>query len=168
MSITAVARPAGALTAAPSPPTAPQATVDPPWTPIATSDPPLPVPVTPPPPPVTPHAGLPFLVGASPYAIAPQPLDLGDPLVTTGVLPAARLPVDSDSGGGGGTVNRHVFEQVTPAAIWTVSHGLNDYPAVTVIDSGGTLVDFFALTYVDANTLSLTFGGAFAGKAYYL
>lgn len=57
------------------------------------------------------------------------------------------------------------FMQPTPALAWTINHNLNLHPAVRVVDAEGYLVDA-EVHYDSANTLSLTFGTAFAGTAY--
>ena len=55
--------------------------------------------------------------------------------------------------------------QLTPSDTWSISHGLNRYPAVAVIDSAGTIVEG-NVTYVDLNNIIITFNGGFAGSAY--
>ena len=58
-----------------------------------------------------------------------------------------------------------VFEQVVPAATWVVTHNLNKFPSVSVVDTANTS-GFGAVEYNSANQLTITFSGAFAGKAY--
>jgi hypothetical protein len=63
-----------------------------------------------------------------------------------------------------------VFTQATPAAVWTIAHGLDRYPSVTVVDSAGTVV-IGQVDYPSANAVRLSFFGggspaAFAGTAY--
>jgi len=65
-------------------------------------------------------------------------------------------------GAAGGTY-QHV--QLSLSVTWSVAHNLGFNPAVTVIDSGGTVL-VPDLHYVDANNLTLTFGAATSGKAY--
>ena len=48
---------------------------------------------------------------------------------------------------------------------WTINHNLNFYPNVTVIDSAGTVVEG-EIFYTSRNILTVTFSGAFSGKAY--
>lgn len=48
---------------------------------------------------------------------------------------------------------------------WTITHNLNFYPNVTVIDSAGTVVEG-EIFYTSRNVLTVTFSGAFSGKAY--
>ena len=60
--------------------------------------------------------------------------------------------------------------QSAASATWTITHNLNKFPSVTVIDSGDSVVQGEIL-YNSANQLTLTFyaGGstsAFSGKAY--
>ena len=59
-----------------------------------------------------------------------------------------------------------IYDQVVPATIWTVQHGLNKFPSITVVDSAKSVVvgDY---TYVDNNNVILEFSAAFAGKAYF-
>ena len=59
-----------------------------------------------------------------------------------------------------------IYDQVTPATIWTVQHGLNKFPSITVVDKAKSVVigDY---TYVDDNNVILNFSAAFAGKAYF-
>ena len=58
-----------------------------------------------------------------------------------------------------------VFEQMAPSAVWTIAHGLGYQPAVTVVDSGGSVVEG-EVDYLDADTVILTFSAAFGGVAY--
>jgi len=58
-----------------------------------------------------------------------------------------------------------VFDQVVPAATWVIVHNLNKFPSVSVVDTANTS-GFGAVEYDSANQLTITFSGAFAGKAY--
>lgn len=59
-----------------------------------------------------------------------------------------------------------VYIQATPGNTWTVTHGLNKYPTITVVDSAGSEV-IGEYEYTDLNNVVLTFSGAFAGKAFF-
>ena len=59
----------------------------------------------------------------------------------------------------------YAHTQNTPSTTWTVSHGLGFIPNITVVDSGGTVVEG-SYNYPDANTVELSFSNAFSGKAY--
>ena len=59
----------------------------------------------------------------------------------------------------------YVHTQSIPGDTWTVTHNLGYRPNVTVVDSAETEV-VGDLTYVNDNSLILTFIGAFSGKAY--
>jgi hypothetical protein len=65
----------------------------------------------------------------------------------------------------------YVFEQGTPATEWgdgtpkVVTHNLGKFPSITVIDTGGTVVNG-EYTYIDTNNITLHFSAPFAGKAY--
>ena len=62
-----------------------------------------------------------------------------------------------------------VFEQVVPSTAWgtngIVTHNLGKFPSITVIDTGGTVVNG-EYTYIDTNNIRLNFSAPFAGKAY--
>lgn len=58
-----------------------------------------------------------------------------------------------------------VHTQSSPASIWTITHNLGRFPAITVVDSANSVVDGDIL-YITENQLTLTFVGAFSGKAY--
>jgi hypothetical protein len=48
---------------------------------------------------------------------------------------------------------------------WIINHNLNFHPNITVVDSGGTIVEG-EIQYVDQNNVVLRFQSAFAGIAY--
>ena len=58
----------------------------------------------------------------------------------------------------------HVHHQATPAAVWTILHGLPYNPNITVIDSAGDVVEG-DIDY-SLGMVTLTHSGAFAGIAY--
>lgn len=59
----------------------------------------------------------------------------------------------------------YVFTQSSPANSWTIVHGLEFIPNITIVDSAGSVVEG-DYSYPDENTVIATFVGAFAGKAY--
>lgn len=58
----------------------------------------------------------------------------------------------------------YVHNQINPTTQWTVTHNLNKYPSVTIIDSGGTTV-IGNINYVSPNQIILEFEAPFGGKA---
>ena len=59
----------------------------------------------------------------------------------------------------------YTHNQTIASATWTISHNLNKFPSVTVVDSANRQV-FCQAEYIDANNLTLTFSAAFKGKAF--
>ena len=57
------------------------------------------------------------------------------------------------------------YTQLSPASSWRITHSLNKYPSVTVVDSAGSVV-VGDVAYVDKATVIVTFKGTFSGKAY--
>jgi hypothetical protein len=71
-------------------------------------------------------------------------------------------------GGGPSAGNPHgtyTHTQASASSIWTITHNLNCYPAVSIVDSAGSLV-FGEIEYISANVVRVTFAAAFGGKAY--
>ena len=143
---TPTAAPASAPFATPLTPTAPPATVLPLFFPYPTPNKPPAAPPAPPPP--NPHPGLPFLVGNSPYAIAPAPLNLSDPLVVTGILDPSHLPP-----GNGGSGVTALTGDVTGTASGTTIN--------TTLDASGVTAGSYAKVTVDAKG-RVTAGGTLA------
>ena len=64
------------------------------------------------------------------------------------------------------TTDKHyVHTQSVAASVWTITHNLDKYPSVTVVDSGENVV-VGDVQYIDRNSLTVAFNGAFSGKAY--
>ena len=59
----------------------------------------------------------------------------------------------------------YVHVQNTAADTWNITHNLNKYPSVSIVDSAGNDV-IGNCNYVNANEVVLTFSGAFSGKAF--
>lgn len=57
------------------------------------------------------------------------------------------------------------FEQGVPSSIWNITHNLGKNPAVTIVDSANTTV-IGAITYNNANSLTVTFSAGFSGTAF--
>jgi hypothetical protein len=69
-----------------------------------------------------------------------------------------------------GKTNTFTFTQSSVSDTWIITHNLDGYPNVTVVDSGGSVVRGL-VTYNTVNKLTITFfaGGialGFSGKAY--
>lgn len=59
----------------------------------------------------------------------------------------------------------YAHTQGTASATWTINHNLDFYPNITVVDSGGTIVEG-EISYTSRNQVVLTFSASFSGKAY--
>jgi hypothetical protein len=57
------------------------------------------------------------------------------------------------------------YDQAVAATVWNITHNLQRFPPVTVIDSAGTLTEG-EVKYLDINHVQLLFNFAFAGTAY--
>lgn len=58
-----------------------------------------------------------------------------------------------------------VYNKNVPSNEWVINHNLEKYPSVTVVDSANSIITG-EVTYIDMNTLKITFQAAFSGKAY--
>jgi hypothetical protein len=68
------------------------------------------------------------------------------------------------NGGDVGTV-AYVHHEPTPQQTWTITHPLEFFPSITVVDSAGSVVEG-DVTYPSMSTVMVTFSGAFSGTAY--
>lgn len=66
---------------------------------------------------------------------------------------------------GAGSDKNYVHNQSVPSATWSVAHGLGKKVSVSVVDSTETVV-YGDVQYIDDNNITITFTGAFAGKAF--
>lgn len=63
-------------------------------------------------------------------------------------------------------IDTHVHTQGVPSASWVVTHGMNKYPSVSVIDSAQNEV-VGDVEYDSLNQVTITFASAFSGYAYF-
>lgn len=63
------------------------------------------------------------------------------------------------------TDKHFVHRQRAPSSEWTIAHSLGKHPAVSVVDSGGSVV-VGSITHLDENHLKITFTVPFSGTAY--
>ena len=78
----------------------------------------------------------------------------GNTVVVTGVI-------------GGVSQDAHfVYTQSSPSAQWVITHNLAKYPSVSVVDSADNIV-VGETQYDSINQVTLTFAGAFSGKAFF-
>lgn len=54
--------------------------------------------------------------------------------------------------------------QLMPSSTWTITHGLNKHPSVTITDSSGNVI-IGNIKYLNVNQVQITFSGAFTGEA---
>jgi hypothetical protein len=66
-------------------------------------------------------------------------------------------------GGGGGSTFTHV--QSIASTSWTINHNLGTFPSVTVVDDMGNVI-IADVTYVDDNTITISFSAASTGVVY--
>lgn len=59
----------------------------------------------------------------------------------------------------------YVYHQSTPASVWDITHNLDKFPSVTIVDSAGSVV-MGEITYESKNKLKVTFTAEFGGSAY--
>lgn len=67
--------------------------------------------------------------------------------------------------GTGASHTTFTHNQNSASATWNITHNLNCFPSVMVVDSAGSVV-YGNIEYLDANSLRLTFVASFGGKAY--
>jgi|GEM_PF-5873633 len=59
----------------------------------------------------------------------------------------------------------YVHVQNSASATWVIFHNLDKFPSITIVDSGGDVVEG-DISYIDNNTAMAEFSVPFGGKAY--
>lgn len=59
----------------------------------------------------------------------------------------------------------YVYTQASPSSVWVITHNLNKYGSITIVDSADNVV-YGEVFYNSLNQVTLTFAGAFSGKAF--
>ena len=59
----------------------------------------------------------------------------------------------------------YIHDQIMSSSNWSITHNLNKYPSVVVVDSAGSMV-VGDITFITPNQITISFTGAFSGKAY--
>jgi hypothetical protein len=60
---------------------------------------------------------------------------------------------------------RFTYNQPSASSSWEITHTLDGYPSVTVVDSAGTVV-VGTVSYNSTSSVTVSFEAAFTGKAY--
>ena len=59
----------------------------------------------------------------------------------------------------------YVYNQTSASDSWVITHNLNKYPSITIVDSANNIV-IGDITYTSLNEVVIKFIGAFSGKAF--
>ncbi len=59
----------------------------------------------------------------------------------------------------------YIFDQHVASTTWVITHTLNKYPSVAVVDSSGNIVTG-SISYQSLSQLTVVFNASFTGKAY--
>ena len=58
-----------------------------------------------------------------------------------------------------------IYTQAIASDVWEITHNLEKFPSVSVVDSGKTMV-YGNVEYINANELTITFSAPFSGQAF--
>ena len=61
---------------------------------------------------------------------------------------------------------QYVHDQMVAMATWSITHNLNKYPAVTILDLYGSVV-YGDVYYISENAVQIQFSAPFSGKAIF-
>ena len=105
------------------------------------------------------------IVGREPIVIEEDVVEIID--VGVAGPPGAQGPTGPQGppGPGGGSSFVYIHDQTIASTTWVVTHNLNGFPNVTVVDSAGTEV-VGTVTYNSDDQITLEFSAPFSGKAY--
>ena len=63
------------------------------------------------------------------------------------------------------TLYSYTHNQISTSSSWTINHNLGYYPAITIKDNSGQIIEG-QITYNNGNTVTLDFSIAISGTAY--
>lgn len=104
-----------------------------------------------------------FIIEATPDVIILAGGNVGPPGPIGETGPASTIPGPQGPPGPGATT--YIHNQVTLAATWVITHNLGWFPAVSVVDTGGSEIQPNVI-YNSDDQITLQFGAATSGKAY--
>ena len=86
---------------------------------------------------------------------------------STGATPTSPVKVVKVGGRSSSASKAMAYHHVqgSSSTTWNITHNLNFFPNVTVVDSAGTVLEG-EIEYISANSIRLTFSAAFSGNAY--
>jgi hypothetical protein len=76
-----------------------------------------------------------------------------------------QITFNATGSGTGDGDKSYIHYQSSPEATWIITHNLVKYPSVTIVDSANSIV-IGNIQYNSLNQLTVSFSGAFAGRAY--
>ena len=59
----------------------------------------------------------------------------------------------------------YIYDQITASTTWLITHNLDKYPSVTIVDTTGNVV-LGDVEYISKDQLMVSFSSEFSGKAY--
>jgi hypothetical protein len=103
---------------------------------------------------------------ATPYVLKSTILDLGLGLTGSNNFQGTTVEIDLDIAYIKQQVREHyVHDQQVASTSWTVTHNMNKYPSVNVVDTANDEVTG-DVRYNSLNQITISFTAAFSGKAY--
>jgi len=67
--------------------------------------------------------------------------------------------------GSDATDKHYIHNQIKSSNVWTIQHNLDKYPSVIIVDSSNSVV-IGDITFIDKNSIIVSFVAEFSGKAY--
>jgi hypothetical protein len=109
------------------------------------------------------------VVTPTPYTVTLTGVNTYKLIVTQTILQGPKGP-QGDTGpqgpqGDPGIDAFYLHNQMSASATWNITHNLNKYPSVTVVNSAGDEV-IGNVTYPTINSVTINFNAANGGKAY--
>jgi hypothetical protein len=103
---------------------------------------------------------------STPYVLKTTLLDLGPGMTGSADFSGSKVEIDLDFAYIKQQVREHyVHDQQVASTSWTVTHNMNKYPSVNIVDTANDEVTG-DVRYNSLNQITITFTAAFSGKAY--
>lgn len=91
--------------------------------------------------------------------------EIGQPINIEGILTNTDINITVEQMASIYVDKHYIHNQIKSSDVWTIQHNLDKYPSVIIVDSSNSVV-IGDITFIDKNSIIVSFVAEFSGKAY--
>ncbi len=91
--------------------------------------------------------------------------EIGQPINIEGILTNTDINITVEQMASIYADKHYIHNQIKSSDVWTIQHNLDKYPSVIIVDSSNSVV-IGDITFIDKNSIIVSFVAEFSGKAY--